>query len=288
MGLFIYLCPLCCIDLIVRTLALVTISLLPKRREVAIRNITASFPGMHGDDARKLATVSLARTIEQGFLAIAWPHLSRKRITALFTISEESLSLLSASIKSGSGVLWMVPHFCHADVLSFLPNYMGEKHGVHALYRPLKNPVLNNFIKKSRERFGLTTIDRKDGGMLKTLKVLKRAKTLALLFDQNAGAAGTRLEFMGRECSCTTLPDILYNKYKPQVLFVYTRRTSFWESNIVVEKLKDFKRDELLIENANQWLQNKLRSDKVLCESWLWTHQRWKQGSGQHRKGKVR
>jgi lauroyl/myristoyl acyltransferase len=59
-----------------------------------------------------------------------------------------------------------------------------------------------------------------------------------MLFDQNAGGAGTRMKFMGRECSCTTLPDILFQKFKPKVLFVYTKRTAFWSSSIEVEEMR--------------------------------------------------
>ena len=184
----------------------------------------------------------------------------------------------------GSGILWLIPHFCHADALSFLQ----PKSQVNALYRPLRNSAFDDFVKKSRERFGVRTIDRKDGGMLKTLKVLKKGETLAMLFDQNAGGAGTRLSFMGRECSCTTLPDILYNKYKPKVLFVYTRRTGFWKSIFEVEEMGELETDKLVIEKANKWLDNKLRNDSNLRTSWLWMHQRWKPNVGQPRKGRIR
>ena len=46
--------------------------------------------------------------------------------------------------------------------------------------------------------------------------------------------------------------------------------------------------NELVIEKANRWLENKLRSDVALRESWLWMHQRWKPNVGQTRKGKIR
>ena len=109
-----------------------------------------------------------------------------------------------------------------------------------------------------------------------------------MLFDQNAGGAGTRLEFMGRECSCTTLPDILFDKYKPKVLFVYTRRTGFWKSSFEVEEVGELEAGKLVIEQANCWLEEKLKNDQLLRESWLWLHQRWKPGVGQTKKGRIR
>lgn len=233
---------------------------------------------------KKLALTSFKRTIEQGLLTIAWPYLSHAKILNLFLLSKKNLGFLSANHKASKGVIWMIPHFCHADALSFLKPEIQ----VNALYRPLSNPAFDDFVKKSRQRFGVKTIDRKDGGMLKTLKVLKRGEILAMLFDQNAGGAGTRLSFMGRECSCTTLPDILNEKFKPRILFVYTRRIGFWRSSIEVEEMGSLNDGQLVIERANVWLEGKLRDDKQLQESWLWMHQRWKPGAGQPRKGKIR
>jgi lauroyl/myristoyl acyltransferase len=270
------------------TVGVFTILLLKGRRELVLNNLDQAFRDFSLRKRLVLAIKTIERTIEQGLLAIVWPFLRTKLLKLNFQISGKSLDLLRLHSKEKHGVLWLIPHFCHADALSFTPELIGQGHGVHALYRPFKNPALNTFVKNSRERFGMKTIDRKDGGMLKTLKVLKRGDTLAMLFDQNAGGAGTRIEFMGRDCSCTTLPDILYNKYKPKVLFVYTRRTGFWKSSIEVEEMGALETNELVIEKANDWLENKLRSDVVLRESWLWLHQRWKPGVGQAKKERIR
>ena len=41
-------------------------------------------------------------------------------------------------------------------------------------------------------------IDRKDGGMIRTLKVLRNGEILAMLFDQNAGGAWYKASFYGK------------------------------------------------------------------------------------------
>ena len=243
-----------------------------------------AFPDLSYWQLKVLSVKTINRTIEQGLLVFAWPFLSKNRIKRSFPISTVSLEKLNRINNSGSGVLWLIPHFCHADALSFLQ----PKSQVNALYRPLRNPVFDDFVKESRQRFGVKVIDRKDGGMLKTLKVLKRGEILAMLFDQNAGGAGTRLPFMGSDCSCTTLPDILNEKYNPRILFVYTKRIGFWMSSIEVEEMCTLKDGELVIEKANEWLEDKLRDDSTLRTSWLWMHQRWKRNVGQQRKGKIR
>lgn len=265
-------------------LSLLVFVFLGSRRKLVKRNLELAFPELGYWDLAVLSLKTISRTIEQGLLVFAWPYLSVKRIKRSFSISSASMDKLNRINKSGSGILWLIPHFCHADALSFL----SPKLQVNALYRPLRNQTFDDFVKKSRQRFGVRTIDRKDGGMLKTLRVLKKGEILAMLFDQNAGAAGTRLPFMGTDCSCTTLPDILNEKYSPRILFVYSRRKGFWRSSIDVEEMEPLIDKELVIEKANEWLANKLRNDENLRTSWLWLHQRWKPNVGQERKGKIR
>ncbi len=256
--------------------ACIVILFFRKRFKLLLENLSHSFPDLPFAKILSVARISISRTIEQGLLALVWPHLQESQLARNFSISNSNLGKLRTATLGGKGVLWLIPHFCHADALSFLPSLMGEGHQVHALFRPLKDVVLNDFIRNSRERFGVTTINRKGGGMIKTLKVLRDGNTLAMLFDQNAGMTGTRMNFMGRKCSCTTLPDILLRKYAPKVLFVYTRRIGFWKSVIEVEELGVLKKNEMTIEHANRWLESKLINDKILCETWLWLHQRWK------------
>lgn len=265
-------------------LSFVTFIFLGSRRILLKKNLWLAFPHWSNAKIFKCLIITTSRTIEQGLLALAWPFLSEKRIKRSFTISAVSLKKLNKASNLGSGSLWLIPHFCHADAISSLK----PRIQINALYRPLRNPPFDDFVKKSRQRFGVKTIDRKDGGMLKTLKVLKKGETLAMLFDQNAGGAGTRLPFMGKECSCTTLPDILNEKYNPRILLVYTKRIGFWKSSIEVKEMPPLSDGQLVIERANIWLERKLRHNKQLRESWLWMHQRWKPGAGKPREGKIR
>ncbi len=275
-GKLIYYLPHCILHFWCYLLAILFLVFQKKRRLLLYQNLRGCFPQHKSFELSRIGIISTARTIEQGLLLFAWPNLSSKRLKKMFQLSSDHESKLKAKVQSMNGCLWLIPHFCHADALSILPHYMGENHHVNALYRPLGNPILNNFLRTSRERFGVSTIDRKRGGMLRTLRVLKKGNILAMLFDQNAGGAGTRMQFMGKECSCTGLPDILYEKYKPRILFVYTRRIGFWKSQIQVEEMDHPEKGKLVIEHANKWLEDKLKQDVALCETWLWLHQRWK------------
>ncbi len=288
LGIIISLIPGCFLLLGAYLFAVLFLMFQWKRFSLMLGNLRFAFPECSFPKLLVTAIVSTARSFEQGLLVLSWPHISLKKLMSKFPISKTSREMLLEPFDRGVSSIWLIPHFCHADALSLLGHLLGEKNKVNTLYRPFKNKEINDFVKDSRERFGLKAINRKKGGLLKILKVLKSKQTIAMLFDQNAGGAGTRLEFMGKECSCTTLPDILYDKFKPQVFFVYTRRAGFGSSSIEVELMEELRNGQLVIDKANQWLEQKLRNDENLRGSWLWLHQRWKPGAGQVKKGKIR
>ena len=213
-------------------------------------------------------------------MVLTFSQLGISRLKKHFLMDEKSVKTFENSLCDDKGILMLIPHFCHVDALCLLPKFLGQSNVIHSLYRPLKNKDIDSAVKSARTRFGVKTIDRKKNGMVKTLNVLKRKETLAMLFDQNAGATGTKVQFMGIECSCTLLPDILHGKFRPEILFVYTKRLSFWKSSIEVERMNELTEGEMVINHANRWLEDKLRNDKELRESWLWLHRRWKPGVG--------
>ena len=214
------------------------------------------------------------RTIEQGLLSLAMPHMTRHELKKSFSMGDKCQSILTKLSTDNKPCLFLIPHFCHADALSLLPLYLPPQVKIHVIFRPLNNPSINQYILNSRERFGVTGINRRGRGVRKTIAVMKRKQTLALLFDQHTGQAGTRMKFMGRDCSCTTLPDIFNRKVDLNAVLVYTKREGFWRSQIHASPINLPVKSIMF--SANLWLEDALRSDAVLRESWLWLHKRWK------------
>ena len=264
---------------ITAVLAWIPYRLLPSRNRILLSNFRKAFPELSERKHSELAKKSCRRTVEQGLLSIAWPFLSDQELIDRFPVSEKDKRILIQGASEGRATLWLIPHFCHAEATALLPKLIPEMAIVATLVRQLKNRILDDHLKQSRERFGLTTFGRENGGILKASRYLRDGKVCALLFDQNAGHAGTRMQFMGRECSCTTLPDIFAAKFNPLIIMVYSKRTGFWRSQIKTEILDANPKRESVAEKANLWLEVKLRTDENLCVSWLWLHSRWRKGA---------
>lgn len=280
LGFLLAACPLFIIDSLARVLASIYLFLPTKRKELTRENIDKAFPKNTKPETDKLIFDSCRLSFEQGLLALAWSFIPTKKLLQRFTISEESKEVLRIAINSGRGVLCLVPHFCHAESISLAPSFLGCDKEIHALYRPFKNKALDQFIRKARQRFGMSLTGRKNGGLFKAISKIKQRETLLMLFDQNAGAAGTRMNFMQRECSCTTLPDVISARFEPIVLMVYSDRLGCFKSQIHAEEIDVLGNNESVMSRANYWLENKLRNDLNARMSWLWMHNRWKPGAG--------
>lgn len=280
LGFLLSVCPVFVIDFLTRILALTYLFVSSKRRDLTRGNISKAFPENTKDETDKLAFDSCRLTIEQGILTLSWSFIPTKKLLQRFTISDKSKEVLRNASKSGRGVLWLVPHFCHAESITLVPSFLDYEKKINAIYRPFKNKALDLFIRKARQRFGMSLIGRKNGGLFKAISKIKHSETLLMLFDQNAGAAGTRMNFMKRGCSCTTLPDVIHNRFAPVLLMVYTDRLDCLKSRIKVDEIGILGDGETVMARANSWLEEKLRGDFNARKSWLWMHQRWKPGAG--------
>ena len=259
--------PLCII------LAFLILIFLSERRRLSLKNIRLAFPEYTFLKSLFLLYQSTFQVIEGFFLVLALPFLSKTTVKSWFKISGSNGDLPRDSA-GARPVLWLVPHFCHTEILTAMPTFMPEKEKISTIYRPLNVNSFEVYLKKIRQRFGMKTINRKSG-LLKIMRVMRSGETLAILFDQNAGKVGRMVKFFDRPCSSTTLPDILFKKYKPKVFIVYTRRTRFLRSEIKFEQIMPGA-ELSLIDYAHNWLEQQLLSDPLLRPSWLWLHDRWK------------
>ena len=254
------------------TLTIVFTLLFPHKLRIAIKNLKRAFPKKSYPWIYYTAVISVSRTFEGVFLMIALPSMSHKRLSLSFFLSDETSKFLSDH--KICPTIWLVPHFSHTEAIATLPIYFRDNRILHAIYRPLKNVKLDTYLKSLREKNGLIGINRKTG-LFSSINVMKSKQILAILFDQNAGKAGSITDFFNLPCSSTVLPEILHTKYNPDVYFVYPRRIKFWKSEIIFEPIKcdgNFGLTQL----SNAWLEEKLKTDRSLLESWLWLHDRWK------------
>ena len=125
------------------------------------------------------------------------------------------------------------------------------------VYRPFKNAALEHWVRKTRERFGIQLLSRKNG--LQTLETLLANQGLVgFLFDQSTGDVGCLTTFMGRLASSTPLPGIYAEKFQTDIAVVYVKRTGFCRAELCIEELAVEKKAIPITLAADRWLEQNL------------------------------
>jgi len=249
---------------------------LPRRRRLALSNLHHAFPQHPAAWHRAIARESFRRLIETGLLSLATPFLDEARLRTIVRVSPALLEAYAGHRANPAATLICSPHIAYWEVQTAQPLIIpGPFPEFGTIFRPLDNPTANAFIVKSRERFGMKLLSRKQG-FAEGLKILRRQGIIGLLFDQNAGLQGALTTLFGRVCSTTELPGLMAEKFSARVYGIFPRRLGFWRVEIGCSILSHDNTTAGVTLALNRWLERLLTNDDNLCASWLWSHDRWR------------
>lgn len=154
--------------------------LMKRRRRVAQRNIERCFPVLSPRQADRLVRghfVRLARTLFE----TAWCWVMSKRRFMRKMIVEGMDNLLDAE-EDGRGVLVVTAHLTCMEVGA---RAVAERADGAGFYRPLKNEVVEWFQNRSRRRYAVGMISKRD--IRSAVRFLKRGGILWYAPDQDFG-----------------------------------------------------------------------------------------------------
>ncbi|QYM80399.1 hypothetical protein K0B96_07270 [Horticoccus luteus] len=249
---------------------------LRRRRRLLFSNLHHAFPERSDAWRRGIARACSHRLVESGLLSLAMPFFSAERTQRIASVSPTMRALSRRQVQTSTPTLIATLHFTGWEMQTALPLLLGADSPVfNTIFRPLDNPVLDAWVRLTRERFGVKMLSRKRG-FSEALQVLRRGGLVALLFDQNAGLQGALATLFGRICSSSELPGLLVEKYHAEIVCVFPRRHGFWSYEIDAHRLDAGTGIEEPVINLNRWLENFLQADDNACASWLWLHDRWR------------
>ena len=249
---------------------------LPRRRRLAISNLHHAFPDRLETWHRTMARESFCRLIETGLLSLATPYLDESRLRGMVCAAPELLEAFARHRSDPAATLICSPHIAYWEAQTAQPLIIpGPFPEFGTIFRPLDNLEANAFIIKSRERFGMKLLSRKQG-FAEGLKILRRKGMIGVLFDQNAGLQGALTTLFGRVCSTTELPGLMAEKFSARVYGIFPRRLGFWRVEIGCSIISHDNTTTGVTLALNRWLEQLLTNDDNLCASWLWSHDRWR------------
>jgi len=146
-----------------------------------------------------------------------------------------------------------------------------------ALYKPLSNPFLNNYIENNRSRLGTELVSIYDTARCFVANKNKK-KNYVMASDQSPSNAKKShwVNFLGRETAFLHGPELYAKKYNYPAVFVDIQRVKkgYYELELTVlsenpQETKEGEITQLLAKKLEEVIRKK-------PENWLWSHKRWK------------
>lgn len=259
----------------------------PRRTARAVGNVQRSFPHWTPQRTKKVAVESIRHLFRLALVDAMqmdrcihpdrwWKHLDiREAGAARSVLVGEQPSIL------------VTGHMGNWELLGVALSMLGVR--LHALARPLDNPLLNRWLLGIREAWGLRVLT-KFGAAPRMQAILDRGEHLAFIADQNAGDRGMFVPFFGRLASAYKSIALLAVTKELPVVVAGAFRTSPGVNyrlriHEVIQPSQWKDRDDpvyWLTARYTWGLEQLVRRDPG---QYLWLHRRWKSRPRHERNG---
>ena len=187
-----------------------------KRTTDAIeKNLQLCLPHLSQDERNDLAKQRLARMCQTLFeMSHIWIK-PPEQITNLLIPTFDN-SAFEAEILSDNGIIVLVPHIGNWEMMNV---YLSQFRTLTAMYRPLKDSRLDQFIRDARERFDSVLVPTNTQGIMQIIRVLKSKGMVAFLPDQvpEENVGGVFAPLFGHQAYTMTLAHKLALKTNAKV-----------------------------------------------------------------------
>ena len=254
-----------------RAIGAVGYRLLPKRRRIARVNLALCFPELD-DEARKSLLRAHFAALGIGLVegAMCWWGDAR-RLEAL--VDTHGLEHLEAARRDGIPVILLSAHFTTLEIGGRL---LGLSTPFHLMYRPTRNPLIEEVIRRNRERHFERAIPR--DSVKDMLGSLRAGHPVWYAPDQAyRGRNSAPVPFFGHPVPTNTATSRLARVSGARVIpfFVYRLPGTAGYRLELEPPLDGFPTDDAFADTLriNQLLERQIR---VAPEQYLWIHRRFK------------
>lgn len=191
------------------------------------RNLALALPGLSSTERRALARRSLVSDARLALdLPATWTR-SPERLLADLDDADAASRLVEAE-RYGRGVLLLVPHLGNWELLClWLQARSPSNRPFTALYRPMRDPRVDDWVRARRTRSGAQLVPTDGAGLRALLRALRAGGIVGVLPDQvPPRGAGVLAPFHGRDAWTMTLVRSLVRRCAPEVMAATALHTS--------------------------------------------------------------
>jgi len=246
--------------------------ILPKRRRLVTKNLRIAFgEKLSLKEIHQLTFKNFCLTGANLVSSIKCALCSEKQISSMVRTS--GIQHFIDAKEKNRGVITVIGHMGNWEILAQVTSILNPLLKNHTtnfgtIYRPLNNPLIDNLIRRRRQRRKLQALSKYDG-FSKFASFIKDGGSLGILSDQRVGRHGIAALFFDRITSCSPLPEMLYKKTKAPgiALSLKTIGIAKWHLEIIPIN------GPLTTQNCTAELETAFRKSSADV---FWMHDRWR------------
>jgi KDO2-lipid IV(A) lauroyltransferase len=246
------------------------------RRDVILDNLTQAFGTEH--DAAWIRATALDFYRNLGMTVMEFLASGHRRSTDLIEqVAFEGVEHIDALAAAGRGALYMSGHYGNFELA--LPRAAVGGYRFHGVVKPQSNTLIDTFHNRIRTREGVGLIPT-GGSFDRIREVLRKGEFVAILGDQDAGAKGQFVEFLGRPASVSKGPATLAVKAGVPILMAFVSRGPDHRHVLRVEapiEIDPTWSEETAIKRLTEIHTARLaEAVRQAPAMYYWVHRRWK------------
>jgi Kdo2-lipid IVA lauroyltransferase/acyltransferase len=250
-----------------------------RHRRIGLINLAIAFPEKSDRERLQILLASyrnLGRMIAE---CAQLDRLTPETVRGRVTIDDVALWAQLPQELQRNGILVLTGHFGNWELFAYAHGLLGFP--VHLVHQTIKNPLIDGFIERMRQRAGTCTM-RKHAAARGVLRALGNRGLMVLPLDQNASRrTGVFVEFFGRKASTNAgFGRIVARTGAPVYPAFLVREGTSARHRIVILPRVPFAsmadRDQAAREFTQRCtavLETMIRAHP---DQWLWTHKRWR------------
>jgi KDO2-lipid IV(A) lauroyltransferase len=245
---------------------------LPRRRAVALENLTRAFPERPAPELARVGRDSF-RHLGMNFVESCVFYF-RPPAHLLSRVSIEGLSHFEAADALGRGMLLLTAHYGNWELLA--ASHALARFPLSVVMRPLDSTAFEPILERFRLRSGVELITKRRA-LTDIVDALRRRRMVGILLDQNASRReGVFVPFFGVPASTSKGMALIALRTGAPVLPVFIRRRPDGRHVVHADAPVPVPSDGDVVAFTRAFNEAIEAAIRRAPEQWFWLHRRWK------------
>lgn len=249
-----------------------------RRRNVIYSNMQNSFPEASSSELKRLAKLNFKRLVYVILEASKTLNLTEEQIRQRVRLRNPEL--IEQFANNNQSVLMLAAHHCNWEWM-LAGCSLQLSFPIDAVYKPLHDKIVDEYMKVSRSRFNARPIPNKNA-LIEIMQRRKEVRGFAMVADQSPVRKEEKYwtHFLNQESSFAVGAQKIAKLTKYPVIFVGMKRLSLGHYEVYFEELGQAPYEKEGHDITEKYARATERMILDAPEDWMWSNRKWKKKRG--------